>query len=339
MRVRSAQQIFDTLDNQGQLSGLPFMPEMLRFVGQTFRVQIRAESACASLEVTAIRRLHNTVHLEQLRCDGSAHGGCQSSCLLFWKEAWLEKTSPPDSVSSNPKQPGKTQSVASRTSTNYEHLLPVIENWTSHTSQQKDHYSCQATQLWEATEPMPIWSFSQYLRPILRNRISPFKVMRGIQRNLATKIIGVLKRKLLPQSTKKVTPEKRLHLQVGELVQVQPAKSIAATLDANGRNRGMWFDPQMYQYCGRTYRVSAKIERMIDEGTGRLIELQSPTVTLESIACDGCWHRFCSREALLFWREIWLQRVDAPVEIEVDSPPSRNRNLSRVAASVEEYVG
>ena len=31
------------------------------------------------------------MHLEDLRCDGSAHGGCQAGCLLYWKEAWLTR--------------------------------------------------------------------------------------------------------------------------------------------------------------------------------------------------------------------------------------------------------
>src|SRR5208282_3103330 len=35
------------------------------------------------------RRVHQAIHLDT-RCDGSAHGGCQASCLLFWKEAWLK---------------------------------------------------------------------------------------------------------------------------------------------------------------------------------------------------------------------------------------------------------
>ncbi len=25
------------------------------------------------------------------RCDGTAHGGCQTACLLYWKEAWLKR--------------------------------------------------------------------------------------------------------------------------------------------------------------------------------------------------------------------------------------------------------
>ena len=36
-------------------------------------------------------RMRNAVHLEGLRCDGQAHGGCQAGCLLYWKEAWLRR--------------------------------------------------------------------------------------------------------------------------------------------------------------------------------------------------------------------------------------------------------
>jgi hypothetical protein len=28
--------------------------------------------------------MYRTVHLEQTRCDGSGHDGCQAGCLLFW---------------------------------------------------------------------------------------------------------------------------------------------------------------------------------------------------------------------------------------------------------------
>ena len=37
-----------------------------------------------------MRSMKNAVFLEGLRCDGSAHGGCQRGCLFFWKEAWLK---------------------------------------------------------------------------------------------------------------------------------------------------------------------------------------------------------------------------------------------------------
>ena len=31
--------------------------------------------------------------LDDLRCGGQAHGGCQAGCRLYWKEAWLQPAS------------------------------------------------------------------------------------------------------------------------------------------------------------------------------------------------------------------------------------------------------
>src|SRR5215813_11132306 len=86
VEVLGAAEIVKTLDAEGKLDGLPFMPEMVEFCGRQFRVSKRADSTCA---LGKPRRLTTTVHLEQLRCDGSAHRDCQAGCLLLWKEAWL----------------------------------------------------------------------------------------------------------------------------------------------------------------------------------------------------------------------------------------------------------
>lgn len=87
------------LNADGKLEGLPFMPEMARYCGRRFRVHGRVEKVY--LDGRGYKaRLPGTVLLEEVRCDGSAHGGCQSGCLLLWKEAWLKPAngapSPPD---------------------------------------------------------------------------------------------------------------------------------------------------------------------------------------------------------------------------------------------------
>ena len=86
--VRSLSEILATLDADAKLEGMPFMPEMASFCGKTFRVFRRAERTC--VEGLGMRSMKNAVFLEGLRCDGSAHGGCQRGCLFFWKEAWLK---------------------------------------------------------------------------------------------------------------------------------------------------------------------------------------------------------------------------------------------------------
>jgi len=64
-----------------------FMPEMLQFSGQRFRVFKRAHRTCDTVDYIGGRHLKRTVHLEGLRCSGQCHGDCQAFCLLFWKEA------------------------------------------------------------------------------------------------------------------------------------------------------------------------------------------------------------------------------------------------------------
>src|SRR6188508_3609143 len=93
VRVRSAREILDTLDQANELSGLPFMPEMLQYCGKTFRIRSSAHKTCDA--VGSIRRMEDAVHLD-LRCDGSGHDGCQAGCLLFWKTQWLHPADGPD---------------------------------------------------------------------------------------------------------------------------------------------------------------------------------------------------------------------------------------------------
>src|SRR4029077_7857908 len=46
VEVRGLTEILATLDEQGRLSALSFMPEMERFCGRRFRVSRRADKAC-----------------------------------------------------------------------------------------------------------------------------------------------------------------------------------------------------------------------------------------------------------------------------------------------------
>src|SRR5690348_847227 len=92
VRVRPEREIAATLDADGKLDGMPFMPEMARHCGHAFRVYRRAGKTC--VEGHRLRRLESAVLLEGLRCDGAFHDGCQRNCLFFWKEAWLEPVDP-----------------------------------------------------------------------------------------------------------------------------------------------------------------------------------------------------------------------------------------------------
>ena len=93
-----------------------------------------------------------------------------------------------------------------------------------------------------------------------------------------------------------------------------PGDEIASTLDANGKTKGLAFDPpSMVPYCGKTVPVKRRVERFIDEGTGKLVQLKSDCYILDGVVCtgdrnDGKW--FCRRAIYPWWREAWLQPVD-----------------------------
>src|SRR5690242_17544251 len=93
VEVKDPDEILETLDSDGTLDHLPFMPEMLEFCGKRFRLANRAVKTCFTGPAAPIRtfRGDDVVTLEQVRCSGASHDGCQKECLIFWREAWLRK--------------------------------------------------------------------------------------------------------------------------------------------------------------------------------------------------------------------------------------------------------
>jgi len=117
--VRSVEEILAPLDDRGSLDALPFMPEMLQYCGRRFRVVKSARKSGDTILTSRNRRMKNAVHLEGLRCGGTAHDGCQALCLLFRKEAWLKPVRGPESKVERTEEPsgkhdGRGQSIALR---------------------------------------------------------------------------------------------------------------------------------------------------------------------------------------------------------------------------------
>ena len=54
VEVRNEAEILSTLDRDGRLDGLPFMPEMLQFCGQRFRVYKSAHKTCDKIQKTGL---------------------------------------------------------------------------------------------------------------------------------------------------------------------------------------------------------------------------------------------------------------------------------------------
>lgn len=99
-----------------------------------------------------------------------------------------------------------------------------------------------------------------------------------------------------------------LELKPGEFVEVRSEEEILATLDKNGKFQGLTFLPEMFQFCGKTFRVFKRLEKMIVEGKG-LRKIKN-TVLLEKAICDGEAHGGCDRSCFCMWREAWLKRAE-----------------------------
>ena len=103
-----------------------------------------------------------------------------------------------------------------------------------------------------------------------------------------------------------------LDLQPGELVRIKPYKEILETLDTRDRNRGLYFDAEEVPYCGGQYRVLRRVTRIINDKTGRMLEMKTPCLILDSVICESRYSEcrlFCPRSIYAYWREIWLERV------------------------------
>jgi hypothetical protein len=308
VEVRSPAEILATLDDRGMLEGLPFMPEMLRYVGRRFVVAKRADKVCDTICGTGSRRLPDAVLLEDLRCDGSGHDGCQAECRLFWKEAWLRRVDPGD--------PAPTLVDAD----DYARLARLVGESTKHSTQTNGKtpvtYSCQNTELFRASpQHLPVWDPRPYVREYTLGNVGLPTFVRVMARAALyepLRKLGFLKG-VAVRGTGSPSKTRALGLQPGDLVRVKSKEEIAATLTPDGRNRGLWFDREMLPFCGGTYRVRQRVRRFIDERSAQMIELKTDAVTLDGAVCSGerstiRW--FCPRAIYPYWREGWLQRVE-----------------------------
>lgn len=318
VRVKTRDEIMATLDAAGRVDGLPFMPEMLAFAGRSFPVDAVTHRTCDTVKTSGTsgttRLMERAVHLRGLRCDGSAHGGCQAQCLLFWKEDWLEAA--PAGTSDRDRGLGDSPPAD---------VPAVLEAATRGDGDTADSpvYSCQATELLEATRFVSARDPRMWVNDIrsrnatLRTAIASLAVLVFNKwQGASTRMPRWLRiRAGLSWPWFGPTGERRSHptldLQPGELVEVRSQEEIEATLNDEGALRGLRFSAEMLPYCGRRARVASRVDRIIDEKSGRMLKLRD-CIILEDVWCQGTFRALCRRKIYTYWREAWLRRVDAP---------------------------
>jgi hypothetical protein len=326
-----------TLDERAATEGMPFMPEMLQFVGRRFTVSRRVEKICDTAgkvpgEPSVSRRMRRTVYLEDLRCDGSSHGGCQAGCRLYWNEEWLR---PVDSEAPVPETSGS------------EVLAALAESATGTQAvangQVRERFRCQATEARVASEPLGASDPRQHIREVVAGNVSALHVVSvlgryGLERAslfarmTASRTLSALhlhtpepSPDLPSDAVARRRPSRSDGIQPGDVVRIRPLEEIERTL-VDGRHRGLWFDaPEMGTFCGGTFTVKERVRRIIDDRNGEMIELKSDCLILDGVCCTGehsdrRW--FCPRGIYSYWREDWLevvQKAPAPPEVRAAS--------------------
>lgn len=309
VEVKNAAEILATLDDRGALDGLPFMPEMVELCGRRFAVDKRAEKICDTIHKTGSRRLPDTVLLADLRCNGSGHEGCQAECRLFWKEAWLRRVT---AASTSASDDGDARAaLMARAAQNAKATADIDGRPT-------EIHPCQATELYRASVHLRNLDPRPYLREYTSGNVPLGRFLKVIGRAAVQEPLnklGLLRSGLRGSGVPGQAPPPKLGIQPGDWVQVKTKEEILATLSAGSTNRGLWFDIEMLPFCGGTFRVRRRVTRIIDEVTGKMINLKSDCFMLDGVVCSGDLSQgrwFCPREIYPYWRESWLRRADRP---------------------------
>ena len=179
VEVRSKEEILKSLDKNGRLEGLPFMPQMFQYCGQRFRVFKRAHKTCDTVEVTRGRLLPNGIHLD-LRCDGQSYGGCQASCLIFWKQEWLKpiNENTDRAVSSSLGECRQNDALVNEASCTEEEVWKATRVKDQQAGEET-RYICQATQLLDFTTRLRWWDIRQYVEDYTSGNASLGSMFRG----------------------------------------------------------------------------------------------------------------------------------------------------------------
>jgi hypothetical protein len=336
VEIRSKEEILQTLDKKGQMQGLPFMPQMFQYCGHKFQVFKMAHKTCDWIYTQRSRWLPNGVHLD-LRCNGEAYGGCQTSCLIYWKKAWLK---PINSISiikemiSEVKQTGNDQ-IYDKTNC-MENDVWAGTHANNSLSDQEPIYVCQATEVNKFTTPIPWWDMRQFWEDYVSGNVNFSGLIKGFifasyfrvislgigvgepLRWLYDRFMGLWGGPPFPRTGGNVpvgqpTPTCDLNLKPGDLVRVKPNKEILATCNTAGRNRGLSFDAEMAPYCGSVFKVRTRVSKFVDEKTGKLSIMKNDSIILEGAWCRSKYSKcrmFCPRSIYPWWHEIWLERVN-----------------------------
>lgn len=156
--------------------------------------------------------MRTTVFLQDLRCDGEFHDGCQRNCLLFWTEAWLQPAE--HDAQSPPTAPAQVREVMRAAQ-----QLPTRRG---------DRYTYQSTELYDATHDLSRWNIAPWLKEIARGELTIRAFVQIVTETLAHRLFGWRHPDALVGTAER---KGDLKLEAGSWVDVKASKETEAELD------------------------------------------------------------------------------------------------------------
>jgi hypothetical protein len=125
---------------------------------------------------------------------------------------------------------------------------------------------------------------------------------------------------------------------VGDLVEVHSKAEVLRTLDGKGRLEGLPFMPQMFELCGRRFKIYRNAYKTCDTVSGRYIGLRADGCVHLDTRCDGAAFEGCQAGCLLFWKSAWLKPVGDGNRLEADAAAAFERAVAQGTGCTEADV-
>jgi len=162
---------------------------------------------------------------------------------------------------------------------------------------------CQLTSISELGEK------NSWLNNFFQLRV---KVLRKAKRNmifLKNKLVSSIKFKSENKNLKNPTLAK---VNPGDLVRIKSKSEIKRTLDEREKYKGCLFIDEMYEYCGKSFKVLKVIDYFFDEAQQKMCKCRD-IVILDGVVCSGRQRLYkvrCDRNCFFFWHLGWLEKVE-----------------------------
>jgi len=125
-----------------------------------------------------------------------------------------------------------------------------------------------------------------------------------IKHKLWFRLVPIDKRSFLQDS-------ERPQIYPGDIVRVRSKGKIKSLLDHHGIYKGCPFIDEMYNHCGKEYKVLTKVNYFHDESKQKLCKCKDIFI-LEGIFCSGrrwLYLESCDLKCFFFWHKDLLQKI------------------------------